>query len=69
MPIVAPIMKVQSCRQYGANIVIHVKSFKTILKTLFRLIIKLILTNPGQRYWRIEGIRYETCQGEIVDLH
>ena len=23
MPIVAPIMKVQSCRQYGANIVIH----------------------------------------------
>lgn len=25
MPIVAPIMKVQSCRQYGANIVIHGK--------------------------------------------
>jgi hypothetical protein len=24
MPIVAPIMKVQSCRQFGANIIIHV---------------------------------------------
>lgn len=28
MPIVAPIMKVQSCRQFGAKIIIHVNKFE-----------------------------------------
>ena len=23
MPIIAPMMKIQSCRQYGANIIVH----------------------------------------------
>ncbi len=43
MPIVAPIMKVQSCRQFGANIIIHVITiFPTISPSFFSFLFFLL---------------------------